>query len=819
MADQGEVDQAAELIDRLEPNLRIIGLRFNIAYSKGDWNTVVKLVDKHLDIFPAPDREFIFAAQVRANAEIAPAEQREKIFSAAKDEIQNDARGLVILSEGARIHGLDNLADNFFDTAKLALQGEDANYVYRLSIAQEAMARREPGVAAEILIDHIPLDRFSDELMLLAEALVFDCPIRERALRFFGKLDPEIRRSIVFQKLEGVLHYNRGVPQEAVKSFSIVYQREPTIENFMRLVQANMVSGEKDAVAALLQMENLENLQGEPHDRIKLSQVLLEFGYGNRALECGYRALVDGLENENVVLKYFGLVLKPSQDRPDTFDQTVENGTWVHLTSSTGDDYRALIGETETRPWGDKADTSNPFVSKALGLRCGEAFENTNLATGENQTWTIAEIKPRWLQAFHYLSTNFAQRFPGATGFGVFKLSDDDIEPVLGQVRRLSEWVRTRADLYLRNSLPINFVAGSRPGAEIEFPSYLASINEDLRVCLGTTAELKKALDLIHANCRRGAVLDAFTAWHAAGLGVLSILCDCLGPLAIPTSELQILRAMAEELESDFGEESISLAYQDGRYIRHVVTAEERVRNFTIARSRINSIERVCNQEPAVVPDILSEAAEAIVHSPIGNRVLPAILSGNNRLFLSEDMMMRRFAEDGLGVKCVWLQVVLSRALEDSQITLDAYTDSVLYLAAHRHAHVALTPPVLLSAFNRETSDDLQNLNILARYIGNENAEFVSHIGLVSNFVNVISAEIPRQEFRALRAINLMFGALLYGNRGGEWGNWAALLYAKISEYPRTLLRQWCRGHFLPFEEVAEILRHAENVRQDELTD
>ena len=486
-------------------------------------------------------------------------------------------------------------------------------------------------------------------------------------------------------------------------------------------------------------------------------------------------------------------------------DQSVGVGTWVHLTSKMGEDYEVLIGEAEPRPWGDKADIGNPFISKALGLQLGETFENVNGVTGEKQQWRVAEVKPRWLQAFHYLSNNFMQRFPNAAGFGVIKVLDDDIGPVLEQVRRRSDWLRKRADLYLENSLPISVVSGNEPGAEVGFHSYLISINRDLRVCLGTVTELKKALDSIQENNQRGAVLDAFTAWHAAEIGVLSVLRDCLGPLAIPTSELQILRAMVEEFHFDSGEESMRLAYENGEYVRHLVTVEERKKSSALMRSRISTIETICSQEPEVAPDTLPESAEALLKSPIGNRIMPAILAGTERLYLSEDVMMRRLAETTIEVNCIWLQVVLSTAFEGGKMTLDAYTDAVLYLATGRHAHVALTLPVLLSAFEREANDDIQNLNTLARYVGISGADFRSHIELAAGFINTVSAERPREDFRTLKAINLMFHSLLYENRGDEWQKWTTSLYFRLSEYPKTLLKRWCRGHFLPFEEITSI--------------
>ena len=62
------------------------------------------------------------------------------------------------------------------------------------------MARHEPGIAADVLIGHLPLDRDGAELQLLAQALVNDYPIRDRAERFFEDLAPEVRSLPVFQK-------------------------------------------------------------------------------------------------------------------------------------------------------------------------------------------------------------------------------------------------------------------------------------------------------------------------------------------------------------------------------------------------------------------------------------------------------------------------------------------------------------------------------------------------------------------------------------------------------------------------------------------
>ena len=67
----------------------------------------------------------------------------------------------------------------------------------------------------------------SNELRLLANALVVDVPIRERAMRFFGDLKADIAELALFQKLQGILHFNRGVPSAAVKPLANALKTRP----------------------------------------------------------------------------------------------------------------------------------------------------------------------------------------------------------------------------------------------------------------------------------------------------------------------------------------------------------------------------------------------------------------------------------------------------------------------------------------------------------------------------------------------------------------------------------------------------------------
>ena len=448
------------------------------------------------------------------------------------------------------------------------------------------MVRGEPRTAADMLTDHLELNRDSAELRLLAQALAYDFPIRARAERFFEGLAPEVRNLPFYQRFEGIFHINRGAPQDAVGPLAAAFEQQPTIDNLMDLIGAHFKVGNREEISRLLQSDGVDTLPGPPLDRINFCQVLLEFGKGARAFDLGYQALIDGLDRADVVMKFFGLVLKPTPHGLDNFEGVVAPGVWVRLTPTLGEAHEVLVDEADDRPWGEKADSSNAFYTKALGLKADDEFKHVNRATDVIETWTVAEVKPRWLQAFHQLSKSFSQRFPDAKGFASVPMVEGDIKPILELVRRRSEAQCAWANLYLVDNLPIAFVAGDRPGGSIAFAEHLISIGKGVSVCVGSEDEREEALNSIEANDRSGAVIDALTAWYAARLGVFSILEDRLGPLAIPANELGCLHAMLKEPFDVGDEESMSITYQDGEYFRHIMTPEERAEQRALIKSR-----------------------------------------------------------------------------------------------------------------------------------------------------------------------------------------------------------------------------------------
>ncbi len=811
LLEQGDIDRALSLVSELEPSPNTVMIRYNVAMATKDWGTVSDLIDNYEETFPEEVRGLARAARVLANVEQSPVEQRCSIFEAEQDTFKKDTRALILLAQGARKHGFTDLARTYFTTAQSAFERGDDEFVSRFSIAQEAMESGKPSIAADILTGHMPLDNDSAALRLLAQALAHDFPIRDRAVRFFESLSPEIRSLPVFQSFEGVLHLKRGVPEEAVDPFATAFEKQPCIENLMGLIAAYSGVGDRDSIVSLLQRDGVDTLRGSPLARIEFCHVLLDCGESARALELGYQALIDGLDRAEVVRKFLGLVIKPTPNRPDNFDGIVTPGVWVRLTSSRGEDFEVLVGDAADRPWGERVDPSNTFVAKAVGLTIGDTFEHVD-ALDVTETWTVSVVKPRWLQAFHHLSRNFGRRFPDARGFASVPIAEGEIEPVLEQVRRLSEAARSQANLYLIDKIPIAFIVGDRRGGSIAFVQYLISIGEGMRVCYGTEDERADALALIEDNGCSGAVLDGFTAWRAAELGVFPVLKEQLGLLVIPANEFGRLKQMLDDPVGEANEETMSLTYQDGQYIRQIMTPEERAGHLDLIESRLAAIQEACTVEPVVIPDDLSEVGETLLGFPSGDAIAPAVIAGQDRLLLCEDLTMRQWAGLAFGTKGVWLQAVLLSAQQAETMTLSDYSEALVHFAAYRDDYVSISTPVLLSAFERDTSNELVHLQALCAYIGTKTAEPVSHIRLAADFINAIWANKRLNDLKVQTATNIVMGALLARKRGEEWANWAGGLLLKLRGNPRVYFTTtWCQ------ESLVRLLLHFSNQHAIEL--
>lgn len=796
LVEQGDSDRALDLISGLDGNHQVMTMRLEIAIANKDWITISDLVSNHLDSFEER-RTFPAAIGVLAKVELALEEDRYSILKAQQGEFDNDALALIVLAQCSRMHGFDNLARSYLIAAIEAVDKGDDGFNSRTSVAREAMVCEQYNTVVDVLYEFVPRDRMSPALLLLAEALVSIYPIRQRTIDFFEQLPPHIRALHDIIKLEGIMHINGGNPQEAIDPLSKAFEGKTCADNLTLLVTAHLRAGDREAGKLLLSDPNIDTLPGSSLDRLQLCYFLIHIGENERAIDLAYEALVEGVNSPDVVAKYLKVVLELPPHFKGGICGEVAKGLWVRFTSQDDKTYEVIVGESSDRLWGERGDLSNAFISQALGKKVNDQFEYTN-ASGTTNIWTVSEIKPRWLQAFHYLGEVLGQRYPEVRDVAVLPIDNDNIQAILDKVRHHSEAIHDRANLYLKGEAPMSLAAWGVAGGPVAFADHLVLTGKNIQVSYGSESEYSEAHLWLDNNGDSGVVIDAFTAWRAAELGVLPILRKYLGALLIPVCEMAILQGMVQSRDDFSSRETMYLNYHEGKCYRQIITPEEQNDRLNKMKGLIADIEKECKIETVVIPDELPDAVEQIIYSPAGNAFICAFLARErNLLLLCEDMIMRQWARALLDAKGVWIQAVLSSALRNETLAHDVYSDVLVQLALRRHCHISVSAPDLLSVFERDKSPNLTQLEILCADFGNKAADPDSHIEIAIGFINRIWADNRYKGEQLTEPTSIVLNALLL-NGNSKRGLWAAPIYAKLNSAPLSYFARWCREHPSP---------------------
>ena len=301
----------------------------------------------------------------------------------------------------------------------------------------------------------------------------------------------------------------------------------------------------------------------------------------------------------------------------------------------------------------------------------------------------------------HHTTNQFSSRFPGNNSIVSLTVTDEEggLEPTFRQIRRSSEQADTIADLYLTQGFPMALVSNQDRGGAVGFAQYLVDRNEDIRTCLGTSAEQADAFSLILDNIGSGAVIDAFTVWRSAEIGVLEVLPAIFGEITIPQTEIDTLELIVSQFTTA-KTERMTLSYVNGQYYRDVRSVEDLHATGALLSERLERIRVLFKVENRVLPNELPELAEAILRFPNGQAIAPIIYAGEETFFISDDKQMRDLGTQLVGSKGAWLQVILQVGLAENYLTTEEYLNAIVQLSYFRHTHLWVSVDILLQAFD-----------------------------------------------------------------------------------------------------------------------
>jgi tetratricopeptide (TPR) repeat protein len=798
----GDLEFVETLLPQIPETSDGILIRFQLYTAQGDWQKVVE-ISARADRVPDHERITIETAGRLAAIKISTdAEGRRRDLEEVLDFTATDARGSVLVCRLATDLKQTDVADRAYRQA-VSLVGPHSHRASRVMVARLAGARNDWALVTQLLDGYIDTSSPNIELDLLVTAFANESPARERAVNFFRELPSDIRDLSICATAYGYLQSKRGDLRDAEKWLLKATEVDPlNLTAWVGLFRVYVRQGR----GSLLELErrikeiDLENVRGAPPDRMTLAHFLRDSGLFEASAKFGYETIRANPNDAEVALLYFGLFWSPKAGKMIPAVSTVGKDTWVSLQGDK-DRIAFIIEDGPDRPANNIYSPTHSFITPALGLAVGQTFIQSK-PFGPPETWRVVEIKHKYLHMLHELE-HFNVRFPDATGLYTLTTKDNDITPILAEVKEVAERARTTADLYLEKHIPLAVVAGATRGEVTGLAEYIRILGHDIIACHGNHPERVAAERVALNPPTGGAVLDFYTAWTGAALKVLAPLKEIFGKLIVPRSVIDTFMELDREVSHSMGSDSVSVGYQDGQFVKKIRTAQETKRLRDAIQERRNDIEALCDVLPVELPNDASELA-LVIAEKFGEHTLdPAFLAAReNCALLSEDMYYRQCAESACGVKSeTWLQAALGVARHRGIMSRAEYAEAVIGLSFCRHTHIALNDLTLRDVLVADRTNDLSKFTAVADYIGTKAAEINSHISVAVAFlVSVWALDLP--DIQKMAASGIILEKLLRYRRS-DWKLVVNVLQSQFMynsmqhHHAGKYLEGWLRGHFL----------------------
>jgi cellulose synthase operon protein C len=771
-------------------------IRFQYHAVKGDWPKLIE-ISKLTSIAPEHERAMMETMGRLARLMISDAtvDRRHGLDEALK-LAATDPRGSILVSKLAKDLQQNDIANQAYQQA-VSLVTAQSHRASRAMVAWHAGQRDDWSIVTRLLDGYVDTGAPSPELNLLVTAFTNESPVRERANTFFRELPLSLHEQAFYATAYGYLQSKRGDLQEAEKWLSKAIENDPlTLSAWLGLFSVYVRQGRTNVISGRVKEIDLANIRGAPKERMALSHFLRDCGLFQAAAKFGYDTIQANRNDPEVALLYFGLFMSPHAEKMIPAATTVGKDTWVAIESDT-DQLQLIIEDGLDRPAENLFNPTHPFVVPALGLKVGESFSLVK-PFGPPETWRVIKIKHKYLHMLHEME-HFNIRFPDAQGLYKIATKEDDVTPLLDQVKALSERNRRVADLYIEQHFPLEIVTGLAGGEVTGLAGYVRSLGHDIATCQGNHPERAAAERIVLRPPSGGAVLDLYTAWIAATLKLLVPLRAIMGRLLVPRSVVDGFLEMERDASHAEGGESMSIGYHDGTFVRQIRTGEDATRIRRIVQERRLDLETNCEILPVEIPDNPTELARVILEKCGTHSLDSAFLAArDNRSLLSDDLYFRQYAEHACGAQSgMWLQVTLNIARHRRVFSRDAYAEAVIGLALCRHSHLTLDDLTLCDVLRVDDTDGLSNFTAVAEFIGTRTAEIVSHVSVASKFmVSAWALEVPDLRKQAASGVIL---TKLFRHRSADWREIVQTLRLEMigRTRARDYLERWLQGHFL----------------------
>lgn len=754
------LEQTERLLKDIHGNSRADFLKFRVAEVKDNYTFIAEFNEAAFSTFPPGEQ--IYAKLVKKIAQIKLA--RRKLNSTDFEELLeiagDDPRSLLLIANNAKIVNKEDISKLAYEKAAFQINSQ-SHISVRFILSREAFERQDYAKVIECLDGYVSTQILSFDIRCLCTAFAYIQPVRERALRFFESLGPNVISNGHIKALNGVLFLNQSAHEKAKTCFEKSLQTDSTdLYAFSGLVNTHLKLNSENEISVLLSKINPFEMKGDAKYKMHLAQILAKYGRPKDALAFGYEVLSSNLDNPKLVQLYMGLILSSPHESIDS-SLTVQPDHWIHLTNQYGEEYKFIYGDENEVCHISMIGSDHPLVRLSEGLGVGATF--TQEKQFGNIDWTVTNILHKFIHLFQISIGDFENRFPNQTGLWKINIADKDLTPFLEIIKNQALNEQQKLQGYLANSIPLSFLAKLLGENVIEAAQRLVAENIQIRASTGNTDEIISAASELESNKYTEIVLDTYTAWHVATLDIFRLLKRKYEKIIVSGSVLDDLDGMIEDPTGSFGHERFSLGWQEGQYYRQESNQEEKAKDIDFIRLQKQRIVDNCIVEYVSWEIEPSEVAAQVIDMTNQFFWDAAYLARKeNRILVSEDLFYRQWAKLAIATTFeTSLDFILRYLHSQELISVAELSNAVLQFSSWKHAHIFLRPDILMSVFEMDESQELKRLDRLTDLIGFEDADMLSHLIVTTDYIKLLWENVKKESDRTYKAIGMVLHKLL----------------------------------------------------------
>lgn len=729
LLDLNEPELCSKAIDKLESQEDARKLRFLLLLAQKDWLSLARYQDYSLEKF---EGSFLTQAKVVvyiARAYKGDARGKLSLENLLREE-KLDSRARLLLFDFSNACGIKSIAliAHAYGESIESESVDVIEFCHYMKLVASLMLWKEVVLRLSSFPD--AMDNYELKHML-ALGYLNEHPLRVEAVEFFEALEENPRG---YELLLGIFFFKRRQFEKVAGFIDSYYESGGRdLYGFLALVDIAKIRSDKEALAKLFLDYHPERYDGTPEQWMHVARGLIDNGEPKRALELAYKVYSETPNVAKVALGYFHVFLISNKDA--LLDDAIEVGAGCHikLLSSEGVVIERNVPESIEDDVALSPEGIDPFVIKVLGQRLGFTYEQEKLQG--IITWRLEEVKHKYLDAFHKISATYENQFPEEGGLWSIKVEDGNVQPLLDFVRRQAERDENFISAITNNHIPLSIAAGMWRKNIFQVSDLLRSTHGRIETCVGTSEERTEALSILSKHKGKAVVLDGYTVWVAAELGLLHVLNEYFAKIMVVQASIDAMRFVVAE-SGEYEGPRCNIGWANGVFLKAEFTEEEVKAQVDRFKHNISVIETCCSVVNFDFSSGLDDLTETLLDiSP--EAVAPYFLARqHNALFVSEDSYSRGFVKHVYKLEdCVWLQVVVNELLREGIMSLDHYCEVILGLCRYKHSFVSIHPYVIEAVFTRDNSRDLNEFKLICEYLGGPNADVSSHFELVMRFI------------------------------------------------------------------------------------